>query len=98
MALCQRSFYRFHVLLGTFHTDIARDGKGVFHYKGSGDEVLLENVGRVDYLAHVFADYGEEILHDLRATVAPLKGFEAVARIIDFRLKNTQELVVSAGR
>ena len=82
----------------TFRMYVAQDSKGIFHYKGSGDEDLFEDFDRVDVLIDFFAHYGEDILRALRSTVAPLKDYEAVVRMIDFRLKSKNQLTSVAAR
>lgn len=78
---------------------VTRDKKGIFYYQGVGDETLREPFNRPEFFVAFFADYyGDDTLCELRDTVSPLKGYEAVVRMIDFRLKNTEKIAAVAGR
>ena len=81
-----------------FSMYVAKDGKGNFHYKGSGAEDGFMEFDRIDFFVDFFAGYGDDTLLELRDTVSPLKGYEAVVRMIDFRLKSTEKIAAVAGR
>ena len=77
----------------SWDTCVARDGSGRIHVRLVGEVTQEGTFESPEELVGFFDDYGDDALRDLRDAVERVHGFKEVARMINFRLGDLDEVL-----